>query len=223
MSETLYDSLKQTGRMLRKVALQPGQRVQSLDPSTGMIVERTEPLISAKPIVFEIHNLTGEEALLADSMITATPPAILQKQESPSGRGDVEALVGYDDQHPGYLAELRKEQPKKDALICLFGCPALMESTPGSDNEQKVKNLIDNLPGGLIGWLADQIDNLQVLTAVGNEAVTRFLSAGSVEASASNSTKRSRTNGKAKSTSKRTAKTSSSKKRKPRGGGGTRA
>lgn len=214
MADTLFTKLQQTTKLIRKVALRPGQVVQYHDPNTGMLRERTEPLAACGALTFEIHNLTGDEALVADAKITAVPPPIYQKQESPSGRGDVEVLVGHDDQSPVYLKELRKQQPTKDAVICLYGCPALMESTPGETVDQKAEALIKNLPGGLVGWLADQIDTLQMLTAVGEEEVARFLSNGSKGRSASSSSTRSQTHGKNNSKKKRTARTSPTKKPK---------
>lgn len=214
MAETLFTKLQQTTRLIRKVALRPGQVVQYFDSSTGKLRERTEPLAACEALTFEIHNLTTEEALKADAQITVVPPPILQKQESPSGRGDVDALVGYDDQNPEYLNKLRQQQPTKDAFICLYGCPDLMASTPGESIEAKAEALIKNLPGGLIGWLADKIDTLQMLTAVGEEEVARFLSEGSTEASASDSTNRSQTNGRKRSKKKQTARISPTKKPK---------
>lgn len=212
MAATLFTKLQQTTRIIRKVALRPGQTIQYLDETTGLLRERTEPLAAYEALTFEIHNLTTEEALKADAQIKAVPPPIFQKQESPGGRGDVDALVGYDDQSPAYLNELRQQQPMKDAMICLYGCPALMESTPGETIDAKAEALIKNLPGGLIGWLADKIDTLQMLTAVGEEEVARFLSEGSTERNASNSSTRSQTSGKGNSKKKPTGRTSTLKK-----------
>ncbi len=214
MSDNLFDKLQQTTRVIRKVALRPGETIEELNPATGKIMERDVPIMSMEPVTFEIHSITTEEAQTADEFITAIPEPIIQRQESPSGKGDVDALVGYDDQHPKYLADLRKQVPMKNAAMCLFGCPALMSSTPGGNLEEKARKLVSSLPGGMIDWLADRIDRLKIFTAVGEEAVSRFLSQGSGEQSASSSNTRSRTNGSGKSGKKPTARTSTTKKRK---------
>ena len=221
MSDTLFAQLEGMCRLKRPVILQPGQKTEYFDTATGKMQERTDPMIGTQPIRFEITNITANEAIEAEEMITAAPPVITQEQPSPTRIGTVIAEVGRDYDHPAYLAQLRKEQPMKEAAICLFGCPALRESTPGNTVREKAEALVSRVPGALLGWLSEQINTLAALAAVGEKEVQDFLALGSggVPSSADTSA-RSRTAGSGKSSKDSTAPTSSSKSGKRRTTGG---
>lgn len=141
-----------------------------------------------------------------------------REEPSPNGIGTVEVQVGYDYEHPEYLRRVQEQRPLRDAAVCLFGCPALMETTPGADITAKVSSLVNKLPSGLLEWIAEKINTLAALTAVGEEEVAAFFSNGSEDSPSSpNSTDRSRTNGKRKPSNGKTERTSTTKSGKRRG------
>jgi hypothetical protein len=222
MSETnLFEQLSSIRRIRRKVALQPGEKIEIPDPVTGRATIQTLPMAGAEKIVFEIHSITANEMIEAEGMMTEKPPKVFQTQPSPTRVGTVEAHVGYDYEDPEYLAKRQQQSYLKDAVICLHGCPALKQTTPGDDTPAKAKKLAESIPGALLSWLANEIDTLSLITAVGNEEVEDFLAAGSGTAkSSAGSSNRSRTSGKGKSSKGSTAATSTTKSGKRRTTGG---
>lgn len=222
MSESnLFQELYGMCRQTRPIILQPGQKTSIQDPKTGRIRSETLPLAAAKPIRFEIHNLTPNEMILADGFITARPPAKIQEEPNPRGVGLVQVHVGYDEENPDYLAERQKQSYMRDAVVCLCGCPALKSTTPGDDIPAKARELVASMPAALLGWLANEIDTLTVITAVGEEEVESFLAAGSTEETSSpDSAGRSQTKGKGGSSKGSTGRTGTTKSAKRRTTGG---
>jgi hypothetical protein len=187
MSETnLFQQLSGMCRKTRPIVLQPGQKTNIQNPVTGRIQTETVPMPSSQPIRFEIHNLSPNEMIEADNFITERPPAKYQEEPNPRGPGLIKVHVGYDEENPDYLAKRHQQSYLRDAAVCLAGCPALRESTPGETREQKAKTLTESLPAALLGWLANEIDTLTVITAVGEEEVESFLAAGSAAGKSSN-------------------------------------
>lgn len=215
---SLFNQFAEMTTIRRPIAMHPGQEVEYVNPQTGKIQTRTAPISGTSPIRFEIHSITANQSLQAESYITAQPPAMKREEASPSGMGTVEVQVGYDYEHPEYLRQVQAQRPLRDAAVCLFGCPTLRESTPGGDIGDKIKKLVETLPAGLLEWISDKINTLAALTAVGEEEVAAFFSNGSVSSPSSpNSTERSRTSGSGKSSSGKTGPTSPTKSGKPRG------
>jgi hypothetical protein len=221
LAVNLFESLQQVRRLRRRVVLQPGQKTDIQDPATGRIVTQTHPMVGAEPIIFEIQNVTANEIIEADGMITAQPPKVFQEQPSPSRIGTVQAHVGYDYDDPEYIAKRNQQSYKREACVCLHGCPDLMTTTPGATVADKVEKLVAALPAALLGWLAEQIDTLSLITAVGEEEVESFLAAGSGTSSSSGSSRKaSPASGRSKSSKSSTAATSTTKLGKRRTTGG---
>lgn len=218
--ENLFAQLEGMARIKRPVVLQPGQGVDYFDPESGKIKTRTVPMVGVEPIRFEINNITADEALEAEAMITAEAPKIIQEQPSPTRVGTVMAEVGRDYEDGAYLKALREQQPLKQAMVCLFGCEALRTTTPGNTLKEKAESLVKRIPGGLLGWLSEQIDTLAALTAVGEDEVASFLASVSADTPASRSSKgASKTGGSRKSSTGKKARTSTSSSAKRRASG----
>lgn len=207
--------------MRRRVVLQPGQKSEVQDPMTGRITSQTHPMAGVEPILFEIQNVTANEIIEADGMITAQAPKVFQEQPSPSRVGMVQAHVGYDYDDPEYIAKRNQQSYRREACVCLYGCPDLMATTPGAGVVEKVDKLVASLPAALLGWLAEQIDTLSLITAVGEEEVESFLAAGSATSPSSGSSNaRSQASPKSRSSKGSTAATSTTKSGKRRTTGG---
>lgn len=217
----LFQQLSGMCRTTRPIVLQPGQKTNIQDPATGRVRTESLPLAGSKPIRFEVHNLTPNEMIEADAFITERAPAKYQEEPNPRGPGLIRVHVGYDEEHPEYLAKRHEQSYLRDAAVCLFGCPMLRESTPGGNTPEKARKLAESLPAALLGWLANEIDTLTVITAVGEEEVESFLAAGSAAGtSSSDSAGRSRTKGKGSSSKDSTRRigTTRSGKRRTTGG-----
>jgi hypothetical protein len=174
----LFESLQSMRRQTRPIVIQPGQKM-TVEDERGNILSKPIPLPHTGPIRFDVQSLTSDEMIDADSLITATPPAKYQEEPNPRGVGVINVHIGYDEECPKYLAERHTQSYQRDAAVCLYGCPALMETTPGSSMAEKVKAITQNIPAALLSWLANEIDTLTVITAVGEEDVERFFPAGS--------------------------------------------
>lgn len=229
MSETnLFDSLTDLRRTTVKVALQSGTRFTPIDPITRHALLNpltrkpevmTVPMSGTKPIVFEIHPVTANEIMIADAAFTARPPKIYEEQPSPSRVGTVKVQKGYDYEDPEFVAKRQEQAPKRNALLCLYGCPALTTSTPGNTMDDKATKLLAEIPGLIIEWLCNEIETISVLTAVGDEDVASFLaegSAGTDTKSSKPSSKRSPDGGKSRPSKDSTAPTSTTRSGKRR-------
>ena len=150
---------------------------------------------TTKPIVFEIHTVTANEMLESDDVISAKPPAIYQDQASPSRVGTVKALVGYDHDDPKYIAERQKQLPVREAMICIYGCPALRETTPGTTAHEKADTLVQRIPAMVVSWLCQKIETISIEQAVGEEDVSLFLANGSGDSPNSRNSKKRRSSG----------------------------
>ena len=178
MSDNLFDQLQGIRQQAVRIVLQSGTRFANpaynpQDPESEPYF--TSPTIGTQPIVFEVHAVTANEINEADAMIAVLPPPVYQEQTSPSGRGMVQVLVDYDYAEPAYVAKRQAQIPLRDATICLYGCQALGESTPGATIHEKAKALVEKVPAAVLEWLAREIGNLSMITAVGEEQVASFL------------------------------------------------
>ena len=196
----LFNQLQGIRSQPVRIVLQSGTRTANpaYNPRDGSEPYFTAPTTGTQPIEFEVHAVTANEINDADAMITEMPPAIYQEQTSPTGKGMVQVLVDYDYAEPKYVARRQAQIPLRDAAICIYGCEALAASTPGAGIHEKVRALVDKVPAAILEWLAREIGNLSILTAVGEEEVAGFLARGSTvtdgaSSSASKNPSRTRT------------------------------
>lgn len=178
MSDNLFEQLNGLRQQTVPIALQSGTRqanpnYDARDPESRPYF--TSPTTGTAPIQFMIHPISADEIAEADMMITELPPTEFQEQPSPGRVGTVQARIGpmYDD--PAYLAAKQKQIPHRDAAICLFGCPALGETTPGITLKDKIQNLTSKVPAAILEWLAREIGDISIITAVGEKEVASFL------------------------------------------------
>lgn len=165
------------------VALMPGQMIAL---SGGR--QAPSPLVGAERIVFEIRAISANELLEADRVMNAVkPPPMYEEQSRPGTVGMVKVQVGYDFEHPDYVEKRQEQLIPRQALICLFGCPDLMGSTPGGSDAEKAKALQERVPAVLLDWLCGQIEALCLLHAVGPEDVASFFPKGSDDTDTGNS------------------------------------
>lgn len=224
MSASLFNELKELRGQEVPVILQSGTRRPNpaYDPEdrTKGPAEIIDPTIGTKPIKFKIHSITANEMNEAEAFITAKPRELFEEQPNPKGVGMVNSFVGYDYQDPNFILTRDRETPKRDAVICLRGCTALGESTPGESLEKKIETLMENIPAAILEWLAREIGTISILTAVGPKDVERFLSQGSESPKSSGpSSTPSRASAKGKSSRSKTGRTSATKSGKRRGSG----
>jgi hypothetical protein len=175
-SSSIFGDLSKIGNTYTKVAIRLGVEETEKDVVTGREIKRLVPHAESPAMAFMIRNITPNELKEADSMIVASPPAVYEDRISPTGRGSVRTLVGYDREEPQYLRDLESQMPRRQAVICLYGCQGLAGSTPGSSLTEKVDQLVDKVPAPLLAWLCEKIENIPCLFAVGEEEVERFLS-----------------------------------------------
>ncbi len=225
MSDSIFSQLENIRGATVPAVLQsgtryPNPRFNPHDPGSEPYL--TAPAVGSKPLKFDIHPITANEINDADALITEMPPALIQEQASPTGRGTVQARVGYDYDDPAYLAKRQKQIPLRDAAICLFGCDALRNSTPGASIKEQAENLASKVPSAVLEWLKTEIGDIAMITAVGEKDVTSFLAEGS-GSSATKSSKNTSTlspkKRKKKASNGRTARTSNTSSAKPPGSG----
>ena len=226
MSANLFEDLTKLRSQEVPVVLQsgtraPNPRYNAEDRNSPPFI--TPPTVGTQPLKFMIHAITANEIAEADALVTAAPPADFQEQPSPTGRGTVNTRIGYNYEDPAYLAEKAKQIPLRDAAICLYGCTALAESTPGTTLKDKIQSLTSKIPAAVLDWVAIEITSLAMISAVGEEAVASFLAQGSTDTgspSSNGSSGPNRTPKKKPSSKNSTAATSRSSKGKRRTTGG---
>ena len=182
MSDSIFHQLEGIRQQTVPAVLQSGTRTPNprFDPrNPNSPPYLTAPTTGTQPLRFDIHPITANEISDADSLITELPPAIIQDQPSPTGRGVVQTRTGYDYEEPGYVARRQKQIPLRDAAICLYGCDGLRETTPGASIAAKAETLAAKVPAAILEWLKNEIGDIAMLTAVGEEEVASFLAAGS--------------------------------------------
>lgn len=144
----------------------------------------------SKPTIFEIIQISSNELSEADAILDeAKAPPIITKVAKPQTLGLTEVLEGYDFDHPDYLAARNKLLPRRAAYICLFGCPVLMATTPGTTTDEKAAQLLERVGATVIEWLRQKIENMVFFNGVGAEDVARFLAVNSGEPNGSSDTK----------------------------------
>lgn len=140
----------------------------------------TVPAPNTQPIQFEITPLSSNQMIEADRVLhAAKPPALTEAVSRPGTVGSVQTHAGYDYDDPAYVAERDRLIPRRNAMICLFGCPALQETTPGGTLDEKINTILAEIPSVIVSWLSGELENHAMLAGVGEEAVASFFSEGS--------------------------------------------
>lgn len=151
MSENLFDQLTRLRKGGRTIRIAIGQ----YDPEA----DANHPIEGSPEVEFVIHPLTGAQATEIDRIYDEVlPPPIKElRPNTKTGQGMTEIITGYDTQSPAYLADRRRLVPRADAMTALLGCPALEESTPGSNLEEKVREVLTVLPQAAVSTIANEI------------------------------------------------------------------
>lgn len=213
----LYSQFLETSALTIPCALQANAEV--VDPETGLTRAVLAP--GSKPMFFDLRHLTPDENLAADAVLNAAKPPPTFHEENRAGTvGSSKIQDGYDWDHPDYIAARQKLLPKRNAYVCLYGCPALMESTPGDTVEAKAQHLMKSISTFIVQWIASRLDNLGMFTGVGEEEVNLFLAGKSGGASSSAGSSSAKAPGKrTRSSNASTGRRSTTKSAKRRGTG----
>lgn len=213
----LFDELSSIRSAEIPIVLRPAQMVPGLTGAPIPIALR-----DSRAVHLKVHAISPNELVAADSILDrASPPVIMREEPNPKGVGMVQVQAGYDYDQPAYVAARQRLLPLRHAMICLAGCTALTESTPGESLEHKAQLLCDKLGAAVVGWLAEQIENLAFLTAVGDEQVAAFFqqgSGGSPSSPGSNSRSRQQKKSAGSKSSTRQTSNTSSERRRTTGG-----
>ncbi len=206
---TLFDQLSAMRSTRVPCALQSAAEVT--DPQTGIATVVRLP--GSEPILFEIQQVSPDELTAADAILDAAkPPAITRSETRPGTVGATLVQEGYDWDHPDYIAERQRLLVKRNALLCIYGCPALMESTPGVTPMDKAEALLNGIGSMVLSWLSTNLEKMTMFTGVGETEVALFLAGKSGDAKSSSDSKDARRGGKrAKSSSGSTAQRSTTK------------
>lgn len=185
MSDNLYQSLAGMQAKTVPAILQPGTRIMIEAEGRSTVI----PAPNTQPLRFEIQPVTSNQLQVANEVLdAAVPPALYEEAARPGTLGMTKTPIGRDHDDPAYLALLSKLRPKRNAFLCLFGCPALMESTPGANVEEKAGTLLSTIPAFVIIWLASELEDASFLAGVGEDKVAAFFPAGSAASGSSKST-----------------------------------
>lgn len=108
---------------------------------------------------FCIRPLSMTEREASDRVLDAVMPPQTYIEEVSLRPGDSPKRIpsGYDHDAPQYLAELRPLQEKQAAYVILKGVEGLEGDTPGSSTEEKLKSIMDTMPGRIVKFLASEI------------------------------------------------------------------
>jgi hypothetical protein len=193
MSDNLFESLSGMQEKTIPAILQPGTRILIAAEGRSTVV----PAPNTVPLRFEIQPITSNQLMVANEVLDAAVPPPLYEESARTGTmGMTKTPIGRDHDDPDYLARLAKLRPKRNAILCLHGCPALMETTPGVNVEEKAKALLSGVPAFVIIWLASELEDASFLAGVGEDKVAAFFQEGSAASGSSKSTSgRSRTKG----------------------------
>ena len=175
----------------------------------------------AKPITFEIQQVSPQEIIDADDVLNQAKPPRLTHEESRAGTmGKVVVEDGFDEGDPGYIAERQKLLVKRNALLCIYGCPMLFETTPGETPLAKADKLMGSIGAIVLTWLTNQIERMTMFTGVGEEEVALFLADAPAGATSSGGSKpKAPRGGKSASSKGKTAPPLNTSKTKRRGSG----
>ncbi len=145
-----------------------------IDPETGRSTVLRLP--NAKPILFEIQQVSPHELMEADDLLNqAKPPRLTHEENRPGTMGTVTVQDGFDELDPTYIAERQKLLVKRNALLCIYGCPMLMETTPGNTPLDKAEKLMQSIGAIVLAWLTDKLEKMTMFTGVGESEVALFL------------------------------------------------
>jgi hypothetical protein len=107
---------------------------------------------------FKVRRLTSAEREVCDRVIDAVqPPEKLEPKRMGPGQEPVNVRVGFDEDDPKFLSDLRVARCNQQALICLFGVEGLMESVEGDNHPAKIEKLRASLDEHIIRILAGEI------------------------------------------------------------------
>lgn len=173
---SLFDQLAAAREVMIPVYLQSA--TFESDPETGRMAPVKVP--GQEPIRFDIRSLSCDELVAADAVLDAAKPRkILRDEPGPRGVGMIQVEAGWDTDHPDYIKERSELLPQRHAMVCLAGCPALAESTPGNSMLEQARTLTERLPAVIVEWLAGEIEKIAMFNAVGHDAVDRVFPKGS--------------------------------------------
>ena len=142
------------------------ERVWSPEQQFKPMMERGEPAgvkLHIRPgavtMDFAIRPLSMTEREAADRILDAVMPPQTFVEEVATRPGDIPKRIptGYDHDAPQYLAELRPLQEKQAALVILKGVEGLEQDSPGGGMEEKLKSIMDTMPGRIVKFLASEI------------------------------------------------------------------
>lgn len=112
----------------------------------------------APTFTFTIRRLTSAQREECDRIIDAVhPPEKLEPKRMGPGQDPVHVRVGFDEDDPKFLADLRVARSDQQALICLLGVDGLMDSVEGGDRGAKIAKLRETLDERILRILAGEI------------------------------------------------------------------
>lgn len=124
-------------------------------PIHGYKIEIRE---GAPTFKFTVRRLTSAQREECDRIIDAVqPPEKLEPKRMGPGLDPVHVRVGFDEDDPKFLAELRVARSDQQALICLLGVEGLMDSTQGDEQTAKIAKLRETLDERVLRILAGEI------------------------------------------------------------------
>lgn len=220
MSKNLFEQISNLTTHTTRILLAPGERVYDENINSSYSVPAKEA--KGNEIIFDIHAITPNQSILADSKITAKPPQVFEEHPNPKGVGIVRVMVGYDDQDPSYIALIQTQKPMRDAYIALMGCELLFETAPGNTLDEKANSILEKFPAFIVEFLALNIERISIYNRVGNDDVESFLAAGSDDTNTNtskSSSGRSQASKKKQPSKSSTARTRNTKSAKRRGSG----
>jgi hypothetical protein len=183
---SLFEQL--SGMQTKRIpcALQPATEIA--DPKTGQ--QRLVLLPDSKPIQFEIQQVTPNQMIESYSILMeAKPPRLTHTEARAGSMGPITVQDGYDYDDPDYIAARQKLLPLRNSLLCIYGCPALRETTPGATPQEQAKTLMDGIGSLVVEWLSNRIENQTMIAGVGEEEVASFLAGKSGAAKSSGSSR----------------------------------
>jgi hypothetical protein len=127
---------------------------------------------------FTTRRLTAKERDVCNKIIESIPipEKTEQRRSGVPGEPPITVRVGFDDEDPGYVKQLKEAALKQQALICLMGVEGLMEEVEGANAEEKIEKLRSTLDERLIRILYSEVWNR---TYVGGDSADVFTSANS--------------------------------------------
>lgn len=169
-TENPFEALSEIGQVLVPIAFQLSQAGEEGSSSVP-----TSPVLR-----FDIRSVSAAEFREAEAIVDeAKAPALTTEERASTGVGSRTIQTGYDFEDPGYLAERSTKVLLRNGLLALYGCPKLMETTPGASPRAKAEELVRKIPHVALIFLVQEIENLGIRGAVGAAEVDRFFTENS--------------------------------------------